>query len=123
LEPFVCGALERFGRRLLSRVIPWNLVAVLGGTMTPLKLSISREKLKDIHPADLADLLEDLDRDERRAVVAELGAPAYRADQPARHHFARLSTVPATITDLPAPRSPRLVAALLTALPTPARPL
>lgn len=72
LEPFVSRALERVGRSLPSRVIPWNLVAVLGGTMTPLKLSISREKLKDIHPADLADLLEDLDRDERVEVMTAL---------------------------------------------------
>jgi CBS domain-containing protein len=73
LEPVVCGALERVGRRLSSRVIPWNLVAVLGGTMTPLKLSISRQKLKDIHPADLADLLEELDRDERVEMMTALG--------------------------------------------------
>jgi magnesium transporter len=72
LEPVVCRTLERVGRPLPSRVIPWNLVAVLGGTMTPLKLSISREKLKDIHPADLADLLEDLDRDERVEVMTAL---------------------------------------------------
>ena len=72
LEPFVCHALERVGRPLPSRVIPWNLVAVLGGTLTPLKLSISREKLKDIHPADLAELLEDLDRDERVEMMTAL---------------------------------------------------
>lgn len=72
LEPLVSRALERVGRPLPSRVIPWNLVAVLGGAMTPLKLSISREKLKDIHPADLADLLEELDRDERVEVMTAL---------------------------------------------------
>ncbi len=73
LEPFVCRTLERVGRPLRERVIPWNLVAVLGGTMTPLRLSISREKLKDIHPADLADLLEELDRDERMEMMTALG--------------------------------------------------
>ncbi len=72
LEPFVCRALERAGRPLSTRVIPWNLVAVLGGTMTPLKLSISRAKLKDIHPADLADLLTELDRDDRVEVMTAL---------------------------------------------------
>jgi magnesium transporter len=72
LEPFVSGMLARAGRTLAVRVIPWNLVAVLGGTMTPLKLSISREKLKDIHPADLADLLEELDRDERVEMMTAL---------------------------------------------------
>jgi magnesium transporter len=72
LEPFVCRALERAGRPLPTRVIPWNLVAVLGGTLTPLRLSISRGKLKDIHPADLADLLAELDRDERVEVMTAL---------------------------------------------------
>ncbi len=72
LEPFVCHALERVGRPLPSRVIPWNLVAVLGGTLTPLRLSISREKLKDIHPADL-------DRDERVEVMTAL-ADEHAAD-------------------------------------------
>jgi len=72
LEPFVSRMLARAGRTLAVRVIPWNLVAVLGGTMTPLKLSISRQKLKDIHPADLADLLEELDRDERVEMMTAL---------------------------------------------------
>ncbi len=72
LEPFASRVLERVGRPLTPRVIPWNLVAVLGGTMTPLKLSISRQKLKDIHPADLADLLEELDRDERVEMMTAL---------------------------------------------------
>jgi len=76
LEPLVAGAFERLGRPLPQGVIPWNLVAVLGGTMTPLKLSISREKLKDIHPADLADLLEELDRDERVEMITALGDEA-----------------------------------------------
>src|SRR5207244_11763316 len=35
------------------------------GTMTPLRLSISREKLKNIHPAGRAGVLEELPRDER----------------------------------------------------------
>jgi 23S rRNA (adenine2503-C2)-methyltransferase len=46
--------------------------------------------------------LADLDREQRRAAVTELGEPAFRADQLARHYFARLSTDPATMTDLPA---------------------
>src|SRR5581483_9228291 len=65
--------------------------------------------------------LADLDREERRAVVTELGEPAFRADQLARHYFARLSTDPAAMTDLPAAARSRLVAALLPELATPVR--
>jgi len=72
LEPFVCRALARLGRPLSERVIPWNLVVALGGELTPLRLSISREKLKDIHPADLAELLEDLGHEERVEVMTAL---------------------------------------------------
>jgi len=61
-----------FGRRLPDRVIPWRMVAAFGGQMTPVKLSISRERLREIHPADLAQLMEDLGRDERVEVMTAL---------------------------------------------------
>ena len=65
--------------------------------------------------------LADLDRDQRRAAVQALGEPAFRADQLARHYFARLTTDPAAMTDLPALRRDRLAAALLPELATPLR--
>ncbi|MGH4024757.1 MAG: 23S rRNA (adenine(2503)-C(2))-methyltransferase RlmN [Pseudonocardiaceae bacterium] len=65
--------------------------------------------------------LADLDRDQRRAAMAELGEPAYRGDQLARHYFARLTTDPAAMTDLPSAGRDRLVAALLPELATPVR--
>jgi 23S rRNA (adenine2503-C2)-methyltransferase len=65
--------------------------------------------------------LADLDREQRRTAVTELGEPAFRADQLARHYFARLSTDPAAMTDLPAAVRNRLVAALLPELATPVR--
>ncbi|HSK58041.1 MAG TPA: 23S rRNA (adenine(2503)-C(2))-methyltransferase RlmN [Actinomycetospora sp.] len=46
--------------------------------------------------------LADLDTDARRAAVADLGLPAFRADQLSRHYFSRLESDPATMTDLPA---------------------
>ncbi|MBV9010803.1 MAG: 23S rRNA (adenine(2503)-C(2))-methyltransferase RlmN [Pseudonocardiales bacterium] len=67
--------------------------------------------------------LADLEADQRRAVVRELGEPAFRADQLARHYFTRLSTDPAAMTDLPAARREALAAALLPELATPVRHL
>lgn len=61
------------GRSLPDRVIPWKMVAAFGGALTPVKLSISRERLREIHPADLAQLMEDLNRDERVEVMTALG--------------------------------------------------
>jgi len=64
------------GRPLQDRVIPWKMVAAFGGPQTPIRLSISRERLREIHPADLAQLMEDLDRDERLEVMTALGQEA-----------------------------------------------
>src|SRR3954470_13938333 len=65
--------------------------------------------------------LADLDSDARRAAVAELGLPAFRADQLSRHYFTRLTADPAQMTDLPAELRPALTEALLPSLLTPAR--
>lgn len=61
-----------FRGSLLDRVISWKMVAAFGGPMTPVKLSVSRERLREIHPADLGELMEDLDRDERVEVMTVL---------------------------------------------------
>jgi 23S rRNA (adenine2503-C2)-methyltransferase len=45
--------------------------------------------------------LADLDLAARRAAVAELGLPAYRADQLSRHYFGRLEDDPEAMSDLP----------------------
>jgi 23S rRNA (adenine2503-C2)-methyltransferase len=67
--------------------------------------------------------LADLDPAERRAAVAELGQPGYRADQLSRHYFARLTDDPGEMTDLPAGVRAELGGALLPALLTAQREL
>ncbi|HRC42094.1 MAG TPA: 23S rRNA (adenine(2503)-C(2))-methyltransferase RlmN [Tetrasphaera sp.] len=67
--------------------------------------------------------LADLDPPQRRAVALELGVPAFRANQLARHYFEHLSTDPATMTDLPAAQRDQLVCDLLPPLLTPVREL
>jgi 23S rRNA (adenine2503-C2)-methyltransferase len=66
--------------------------------------------------------LADLTREEARAAVTELGQPAFRADQLARH-FYRGVTDPAQMTDLPAAVREELTGALLPGLLTPVRTL
>ena len=63
--------------------------------------------------------LADLDTDARRAAVAELGLPAFRADQLSRHYFSRLESDPATMTDLPAAARDAVGPALLPQLLAP----
>jgi 23S rRNA (adenine2503-C2)-methyltransferase len=64
--------------------------------------------------------LADLTREEARAAVTELGQPAFRADQLARHFYAGV-TDPALMTDLPAAVRGDLTEALLPGLLTPVR--
>ena len=65
--------------------------------------------------------LADLDPQQRRAALSELGLPAYRADQLSRHYFTRLVDEPDAMTDLPAAARDELTAALLPTLLTPVR--
>jgi 23S rRNA (adenine2503-C2)-methyltransferase len=67
--------------------------------------------------------LADLDTAGRRAAVAELGQPGFRADQLSRHYFARLTDDPAQMTDLPAGLRDELAGALLPPLLTAQREL
>jgi 23S rRNA (adenine2503-C2)-methyltransferase len=67
--------------------------------------------------------LADLDLAGRRAAVAQLGEPAFRADQLSRHYFARLVRDPAAMTDLPAGTREQLAAALFPPLLRPVRQL
>ena len=56
--------------------------------------------------------LADLDLAQRREAVAELGEPAFRANQLSHHYFARRETDVSAMTDLPAASRERLAEAL-----------
>jgi 23S rRNA (adenine2503-C2)-methyltransferase len=67
--------------------------------------------------------LADLDLAARRAAMAALGEPGYRAGQVSRHYFGRLVRDPAAMTDLPAAARQRITGRLLPTLLTPVREL
>ena len=67
--------------------------------------------------------LADLDLAGRRAAVADLGEPAFRAQQLSTHYFGRLVRDPAAMTDLPAASRDKLTSDLLPTLLTPQREL
>ena len=62
--------------------------------------------------------LADLEPGERRAAAEHLGQQGFRADQLARHYFARLTDDPGDMTDVPADARDALAAALLPRLLT-----
>ncbi len=78
-------ALRRLGLRWLARLltsrsdearVSWLYVQPLHGTVDSftgnVKLKVSKQALADIHPVDLADILEELDRPQRVALFNEL---------------------------------------------------
>ena len=67
--------------------------------------------------------LADLDSTQRRAAVAALGLPEFRADQASRHWFGRLELDPEAWTDLSAADRAAIGEALLPNLLTPVREL
>src|SRR3712207_2067797 len=67
--------------------------------------------------------LADLDLAGRRAAMAELDLPPFRAQQVSAHYFGRLVRDVEQMTDLPAAARDRLADTLLPTLPTPVREL
>ncbi|HUQ41723.1 MAG TPA: CBS domain-containing protein [Candidatus Limnocylindrales bacterium] len=60
------------GRRLPRGIIPWHLVEPLDASQVSVRVAVPRTKLALLHPADIADIVEEMAADERRAVFEEL---------------------------------------------------
>ncbi|SEG05819.1 PRC-barrel domain-containing protein [Caloramator fervidus] len=58
---FVEFILSKFGIRLSNSLIIWDNVEPIQGQIDRITLSIPYKKLKSLHPADIADILEELD--------------------------------------------------------------
>ncbi len=67
------SALRRLEPYLRSKVIPWEFVNLIEtDPQRRVKLKISHEKLARLHPADLADIVEELAPSEREAIFEVL---------------------------------------------------
>ncbi|HEX4038575.1 MAG TPA: CBS domain-containing protein [Acidobacteriaceae bacterium] len=65
--------LEGFIAKLPPRVIPWNFVDMIEvDPARRVKLNIEHERLAQLHPSDIADILEDLAPAEREAILRTL---------------------------------------------------
>jgi CBS domain-containing protein len=60
------------GRRLPRGIIPWHLVEPLEQAEAAVRLTVPHQKLALLHPADIADVVEEMTVDERRQVFEEL---------------------------------------------------
>lgn len=64
---------ERFSRRVQPTLIDWKQVEpVSGGETTGMKLQLTHDKLALLHPADIADIANELSPEERVQVVEAL---------------------------------------------------
>ncbi len=67
------AALRALLRKIPPRTIPWDFVDIIEtDPARRVKLKISHERLARLHPADIADIVEDLAPDEREAVFETL---------------------------------------------------
>jgi sporulation protein YlmC with PRC-barrel domain/CBS domain-containing protein len=67
------AALQALLGRIPPRTIPWNFIDVIEtDPARRVKLKISHDGLAKLHPADIADIIEDLAPDERQAVFQTL---------------------------------------------------
>jgi CBS domain-containing protein/sporulation protein YlmC with PRC-barrel domain len=65
--------LESLASKLPARVIPWNFVDMIEvDPARRVRLNIEHERLAQLHPSDIADILEDLAPAEREAVLRTL---------------------------------------------------
>jgi len=72
------GILRRLGLQKVSslagheNLIPWDYVEPLDPELHRIQLKISRKKLEDLHPADIADILTELGYQEREEILSRL---------------------------------------------------
>jgi sporulation protein YlmC with PRC-barrel domain len=139
---FIVGAnvgrhalLRRLGLGIIARsvlenaekeeIIPWRYVQPLSADLTStkgdVKLTITREGLKDIHPEDLADILEELNHEERihifSALDSEVAADALEATEPRVQREILASTSTERAAQIFAHLSPVQIADIIAILP------
>lgn len=71
-------AVRRIAAGLSERGIPWDYVGLVEPRSAAIRLKV-HQQLARLHPADLADIIEDLGRVERRAIVTQMD-PEVAAD-------------------------------------------
>ncbi len=105
-----------------SKTIPWEFVNLIeSDPARRLKLRISYDRLAEMHPADIADILEELSRDERKAVIESLDeetAAQALSEIPTRMQAALLESInPEKAADLVEEMAPDEAADVLHELP------
>jgi magnesium transporter len=72
LEHWVVGVSRAIGRPLREDLIAWNYMDLLDRDLAQVRLSVTHKRLHELHPADAADILEQLTPAQRAKVFATL---------------------------------------------------
>ncbi len=72
LETVVCRGARALGHPIQEKIIAWNYMDLLERDLSNVKLSVSHKTLDELHPADIADIIERLDPRLRGQVFAQL---------------------------------------------------
>lgn len=74
LEKTVSGVMHLVGKNLPDRTIPWNYVTPLEVEDLDLRLTVTQSQLLELHPTDIADILEQLHPEHRERLLDILGS-------------------------------------------------
>lgn len=72
LERLAARIAQAVGRPLKEHIIAWSYMDLLERSTQTIKLSVSHKTLDELHPADIADIIEQLDPRLRSQVFAQL---------------------------------------------------
>ncbi|MCL4305733.1 CBS domain-containing protein [bacterium] len=70
-------AAQAFGKKFEDELISWKYVQPVSHTQDtpgPVRLKVGAQRLRELHPGELADILEDLDHSQRQVVLASMDA-------------------------------------------------
>ncbi len=72
LETLTARLAKLFGGSLTENIIAWNYIDLLDRDLSHVKLSVTHKRLHELHPADVADILEQLAPNQRAKVFEHL---------------------------------------------------
>lgn len=72
IEKAIVGISKLFRHPLKEQIIAWNYMDLVDRDLSQVKLSVTHKRLHELHPADIADILEQLDPQQRARVFEHL---------------------------------------------------
>ena len=72
IAEFVAALSQVFHFKMPEGIVPWDVIEPLDRGQSEVQLKVARDRLTRLHPADLADIFQDLGYEQRTQLLAEL---------------------------------------------------